>query len=145
MVELTVILVDVLLFSSRCAGAFVVAVTVNDSVTSLLAGLPLVEVTLSVPVCVPTGNPVLGRIMTLEDDPPDIVLVGIVIISKFVLPDVILVLTPFNETNPVLLIVVDTVGCVPYPNGAAVNDILVRFSEYGGLARTKLHLEFVQS
>ena len=72
--------------------------TVNDSDTSLLP--PLVVDTLSVPLYVPAARPVLGRTLTLDVPPADIVPVGDAVISKLVPPATMLALTPVNATDP---------------------------------------------
>ena len=56
--------------------------------------------------------------MTVEEFPADIEDDGDAHLSKYVLPAVILALTPVNATAPVLLIVTDWHVCWLYPTGA---------------------------
>ena len=83
---------------------------------------------------VPADSPVLGRTLTLEEPPADIVLDGNAVISKYEPPVVMLALTPVNDTVPVLLIVVATAVCVPYPVGTFGNVMLDRFNDHTGAA-----------
>ena len=64
----------------------------------------------------PAERPVLGLRLTEEEPLAGIRLDGGMVISKYELPDVRLALTMVSATVPVLLIVVDTADCAPYPS-----------------------------